>query len=117
MGLALLAILSFVLAFLAWWFYRAYQRAIRDQVELANFLMEVLTSDRERAYQKANFLNFVLASKYPSAAVLAGMGASLLVGIAKRRAPQTVPANRDLYWAMNQNPTLFFEDGDPAKPR
>jgi len=93
-----------------------YQRAIRDQVELANFLMEVLTSDRERADQKANFLNFVLASKYPSAAVLAGMGANLLVGIAKRRAAQTVPANRDLYWAMNQNPTLFFEDGDPAKP-
>lgn len=113
----LLAILSFILAVLACWFFQAYQRAIRVQVELANFLMEVLTSDRERAHQKANFLNFILKSKYPDAAVLSGMCSNLLVDIARQRAPQTVPANRDIYWAMNHNPTQFFEDGDPSRPR
>lgn len=117
MSMTLLTIALIVLALMAWWFRQAYYRALHDQIMLANFLMEVLTSDRERSQQKANFLDFVLKSKYPNAGMLSAMCSDLVIGIAKRRAYHTIPANRDLYWQMNKTPQVFFEGGDPSKPR
>lgn len=117
MGITLLGVLSFVMIVAAVFFYRAFKQSVHDQCELANFLMEVLTSDKARDFQKACFLEFVIKSKYQNASVLSAMCTSFLMNIAKSRAAQTVPANRDIYWAMSRSPAAFFENGDPSKPR
>ncbi len=99
------------------WFYHSYRRAILDQIKIANFLMEILTSDRERALQKENFLSFIIKSSYSNPDSLAAHCNELVIDIAKQRASQTIRANTDIYWAMNKSPLVFFEGGDPQRPR
>jgi hypothetical protein len=117
MAIILLVVLLIALSLTALWYRSCYVRALEDQIALANFLMEVLTNDRERAHQQTDFLQFVMTSEFSNAGAMSEVSANRLIDIARKRAPLAVPANRKLYWAMNETPDLFFENCDPKRPR
>ena len=78
MAIILLVVLLIALSLTALWYRSSYVRALEDQIALANFLMEVLTNDRERVHQQTDFLEFVMKSEFSNAGAMSEVSANRL---------------------------------------
>lgn len=113
----LLGVVAVVAATAALIFRNAFRKAISDQMDLANLTMEALTSKQAHSQMRNDFLNFILEARCESKEALMAAASTHLIATAQGVAHRTVPANLDIYWAMNKTPEMFFENGDPTKPR
>lgn len=96
--LIVIGILALGLAYFVW----MYRRGVRDSVNLTNFIVLILLSDKDWEIQAKALLQFVKTANYREPAILSGMVSMGLSDIAASQA-WTLGLNIQRLWNLNQN--------------